>query len=125
MNLVIDVERLLAASGFGRYRYKQMPTRYGVLNVPCGEEVRAFDFSPAGRDTISVNIRAKPRDLNNDSISWRHDFRGFVIERDTGRIKRLNKGRSNERAFTKKTQDWREYAQYLMAYLDGLGDGAE
>ena len=123
MSIQIDVERLKAASGWGRYRYKNARTRYGMLNVPCGEEgLLGFRFCPDSNGDVSVNVGQRPRDLTKESISWEHDYRGFVISRRTGHARKLSTGNRNawERKNPRKTENWGAYAQYLLDYMESF-----
>ena len=123
MSIQIDVERLKAASGWGRYRWKNARTRYGMLNVPCGEEgLLGFRFCPDTNGDISVNVKMVPMNLTNQSIEWLEDYRGFVISRRTGHARKLSKGNRNgwERKNTRKTENWGAYAQYLFDYMESL-----
>jgi len=122
--LFIDVGFLKAACGWSRYKTLKGRTRYGVLNVPnyIGPgEVLAYDFSPDKNGDISVNVRNVPRDLKRKHLKRLDDFRGFIISKN-GFVRPLDESRSNyrERKHSRKGENWQDYAEFLMEYLDTL-----
>lgn len=118
----VDLGAVAAASGLGRYRYKTFPTQYGVLNIKVGDKTHAFDFSKDKKGQLSVNVRWARRDLRKEAISWRKDWKGFIIGKD-GLCMRLKKSKSNSieaRRYKSKTEGWHTYALALRDYMEGL-----
>lgn len=120
--LYIDVGFLKAACGWSRYKTRKGRTRYGCLNVPIPgpvPETLCYDFSPDRNGDISVNVRRKARDLDREFLVPLTDFRGFIISKN-GWVRPLDERRSNyrERRNSRKGENWRQYAGFLMEYLD-------
>ena len=129
-----DVERLLTASGWPRYHTLRGKTRYGALNVPTGykqfcgcDELLLYLFSEDKNGDISVNVKKHPRKLDNDIINSQPDYRGFIIERKTGKARKLVLSKSNkyERGNPRKADNYSDYASFLMKYMDSLGGEEE
>lgn len=121
-DVVVDFAKVCAASGLGRYRYKTFPTRYGVLNIKVGDKTHAFDFSKDARGDLSVNVRHARRDVSKTSISWRKDFKGFIIKKNglCVRLKRKQANGREVRLFAQKTEGWHTYALALRDYMEAL-----
>ena len=121
-DVFVDLGAVCSASGVGRYRYKDFPTQYGVLNITVGDMKHAYDFSKDKKGQLSVNVRFAPRNLAMESMSYREDFKGFIIRKD-GLCIRLKKGKSNSketRKFLSKTDGWHAYAIALRDYMGAI-----
>jgi hypothetical protein len=132
--MTFDVERLLSASGWPRYHTLRGKTRYGALNVPTGSklfcgcpELLLYLFSEDKNGNISVNVKKYPRKLDNDTINSQPDYRGFIIERKTGKARKLVLSKSNkyERDNPRKAENWFHYESFLMRYMKTLGGEEE
>ena len=74
-DVFVDFGAVCSASGLGRYRYKDFPTQYGVLNIKVGDMKHAYDFSKDKKGQLSVNVRFAPRNLAMESMSYRRTSR--------------------------------------------------
>ena len=119
-----DIERLKVAMNLGWYQSGR--NYYGTANIPIDGrpgEYAAYDIMYDRRGNLSVNVRNTTRDTTKKRLIRLADFRGFIIDGQTGNARQLTHSKSNrqERNNPRKHENWRAYATFLRDWLEAMG----